>query len=432
MPTIQINDIPSHLTLPTYLFFNGVENVMKFTPTGTTVTPWVCTIEINTSPAAGTYTFTFNGLQGSFIISNTDVGSVLITVMKAIQKLNGAWKVYLNDDTIYITSLDGTNPNPTYTFPSFVTCTITTNQSTNNELYGNTCYVSDINNGVMLEKVGGSGDTRFNISDLFSDTPKSYSLNAGYYGNTLVPVADYTLNGTYGFEFKDNELYLYNEGLNLNPSRKRFIYDNKIDFSYFFTVNSGNIPIVIYATMFNGNTTQLVSSSLTKTDIVSDFSIPFTINDIDKNNVKNITLSGSNFSVTYDYLRLINLSYSNYRITYRNSYGGLDFIDFIGGLSVQNETENITYTTNRMDRWDDTTLRSNYQTWDVNNEYTFSLTSHIVTKDYLHIFEEMIQSKYIWLEVDGIKYRVVVDSLDKEELQFGVYKITCSFRYKNQ
>ncbi len=102
------------------------------------------------------------------------------------------------------------------------------------------------------------------------------------------------------------------------------------------------------------------------------------------------------------------------RIYWRNSRGGISFYDFVGEKSETREFEQKTYEKNIFDYYDNGTNELERQ-YDVDVTYETTVKSHLFTKDGRYIFNDLIQSPYIWTNINNEEYVILLDSVQVEE-----------------
>jgi PDZ domain-containing secreted protein len=68
--------------------------------------------------------------------------------------------------------------------------------------------------------------------------------------------------------------------------------------------------------------------------------------------------------------------------------------------------------------------------YDTKVEYDVTLKSHLMEKDGIWIFNDLLQSKDAWIVIDGKEYKIVVDSIAVEEQsQNNIYEVTIKYKY---
>lgn len=137
---------------------------------------------------------------------------------------------------------------------------------------------------------------------------------------------------------------------------------------------------------------------------------------------------GGQYKLRYQVIKPLNASGYNYRIFWRNEYGGISWFDFTGDRTETRSLDNETYKKQVFD----------YYTSDVNEleliynngvDYEVTLESHLFINDGKYIFNSLAQSPYVWTVVNNEKYAILITSISCEEQEEGIYKATIRYKY---
>ena len=137
---------------------------------------------------------------------------------------------------------------------------------------------------------------------------------------------------------------------------------------------------------------------------------------------------GGQYKLRYQVIHPLNASGYNYRVFWRNEYGGISWFDFTGDRTETRSLENETYKKQIFD----------YYTSDVNEleliynndvDYEVTLESHLFINDGKYIFNSLAQSPYVWTVVNNEKYAILITSISCEEQEEGIYKATIRYKY---
>lgn len=116
------------------------------------------------------------------------------------------------------------------------------------------------------------------------------------------------------------------------------------------------------------------------------------------------------------------------RIYFRNSYGGISFFDFTGAKSETRDFELQTYNKNNFDYYT-SDVNEREMLYDNDTKYTYTIKSHLIEGDARWIFNDMAQSPYLWTEINGQTYAIILDSISVDEVSTGnnIYEATIKY-----
>lgn len=245
---------------------------------------------------------------------------------------------------------------------------------------------------------------------------------------------DYLLNN---LQFAQNVSRGANRGgsIRITNNSILYIYEPKINLSFYrgqFT--SGAIGVVY----FNSAGTAIAShtypawSGTTNSDKLIDLELELTNTSAFSESfyVDVIIARGSDniLRMRYNVIKPLKATGESQRLFFRNSYGGVSFIDMTGQKTIARSTENTTYQSSIYNYYDND-IRELDKVYDIKTKYTYTLKSHLIERDGTYIFNDIMQSAYVWTEIDGVKYLVLIDevNVDEVENQDGVYQATVKF-----
>ena len=120
------------------------------------------------------------------------------------------------------------------------------------------------------------------------------------------------------------------------------------------------------------------------------------------------------------------------RILWRNSYGGISFFDFTGQKSETREAEIQTYQKNIFGYYTDQ-LNELEKVYDNQINYSVTLKSHLFENDGKYIFNDLMQSPFVWTEINGEKYAIIIDSVNVDEVdKNNIYEASVKYRYSQE
>lgn len=119
------------------------------------------------------------------------------------------------------------------------------------------------------------------------------------------------------------------------------------------------------------------------------------------------------------------------RLYFRNSYGGISFVDLTGKEQNSNAIENEkTYQKNIYD----------YQTTDYTEtdiiyskgiKSDITIKSHLFEKDGKWVYDDLLKASNVWLYINDEQYNVIVDSIQIEETDNNnIYEATVKIKFK--
>lgn len=137
---------------------------------------------------------------------------------------------------------------------------------------------------------------------------------------------------------------------------------------------------------------------------------------------------GSQYKLRYRVIHPLNASGNNYRVYWRNEYGGISWFDFTGDKSETRSLSNETYKKQLFDYYD-STVNELELIYNNDVDYEVTLTSHLFENDGKYIFNSLAQSPYVWTMVNNELYAILLTSVSCDEQEEGVYKATIKYKY---
>lgn len=122
------------------------------------------------------------------------------------------------------------------------------------------------------------------------------------------------------------------------------------------------------------------------------------------------------FTIRYNVIKPLKATEHCQRIYFRNSYGGVSFIDLTSQKTETRETETVTYDTNLYNYYaDDNDINELKIPFDNTVDYQYSVKSHLFENDGKYIYNDLLQSPFIWTFINGERYRLLITSISVEE-----------------
>jgi len=133
---------------------------------------------------------------------------------------------------------------------------------------------------------------------------------------------------------------------------------------------------------------------------------------------------GGGQSVRYNVIRPSRLSEGNTRVLFRNSMAGLSFFDFTGSKTKKNSISHELYRDEGSSyNFYDSGMRYDRLTRLEENDIEYTLRSHIVKEDALHLFEDMARSGKVWIDNE----QIIVRDITYNEQGHGTYVVQLSY-----
>lgn len=301
-------------------------------------------------------------------------------------------------------------------------------------MYVNGDYVT------TLEKNFYDGEVAFNlspflttISEVGKTVPYSMtitSLKDGVYGEVGVIG---TNNASVGYMVNQGQKYLIPSNITFAQNVMRngkqmtlYVYEPTINLSCYMTVNTRLLTIKYLDSAYNEISTQ--KERIVKRDsLLKDVEIELNAENFNQAFYIDVFYDENNY-FRYTVIKPIKATEDVQRVYWRNSYGGVSFFDFTGQRSETRDVEIKTYEKSIFDYYEST---ENVQKKIYNNEveYEVTLTSHLIDKDGKYIFNDILQSTKVWTVVNGQTYDIIIKSVDADEVQNDVYKMTLKYNY---
>lgn len=337
-----------------------------------------------------------------------------------------------------------------------VVCIATiTDGTSDSALYGSQIGVDVLSDGeyvTSLQKNFYNGEAAFNVTPVLNTfteigKAKPYTLSIssikdGIYSKIGEITTNYAAQGymvNQGQKYLDNTYWQYamnfSRGQARNPIMNNtilYIYKPTIPIS-FYRGNSGggNITITYRDSAYNEvyvdtQTWRNIDSSIILIDMELQLqeSIMRTCFYID-------VAFGDN-TIRFNVIKPVQMTEYCQRILWRNSYGGISFVDLTGQKTETRELNLQTYQKNIFDYYTDP-INELEKVYDNDVEYQVTLRSHLFEEDGKWVYNDLIQSPEVWTEINGQNYAIILESVSVEETDNnGVYQATVRYRYSQE
>lgn len=410
-----------------------------------------------------------NAVNRNFYVANNNA-STAASVARAFRncpKIATAFKIYNDGATVHLDAIEVGNVQQS--------SQITTNISSSyvdmggvdgtaySQLNGSKIDV-DIFQGsnyiTTLEKNWYNGEAAFDISPIITtfaeygktkpfrmavsaiDSSGNYSLLTS--GSTNYAAVGYMCNQGYDYllndmQFAQNVSRGSSKGSGFTNYSTLYVYEPRINVSFYRTVDANLVIVGVqlldsagysittatsaYTYDVTDDKLQDLEINLSSTALSSAFTQAFYVD------VALVAYSGSTMldviKMRYNVIKPLKATGESQRLLFRNSYGGVSFIDMTGQKTIARSTENTTYQSSIYNYYD-TDIRELDKVYDIKTKYTYTLKSHLMEEDGTYVFNDLMQSAYVWTEINGEKYLVIIDevNVDEVENQDGVYQAT--------
>lgn len=303
-----------------------------------------------------------------------------------------------------------------------------------------------------LEKSFYNGETAFNMSPVLTTlseygkiVPYEFKISS-FKGNSYALLGN--VDGNYtsigymcnqGNKFLDNEIQV---AMNFSRGASRDVANNTILYIYkplievsLYSGNEGgfNYQIDYLDSAYNvlyTRSSSMICQSKSLIDLTFELDDQQGYRFFDEAFYVDLTLG--NTKIRYNVIKPLKATEYSQRICWRNSYGGISFVDFTGAKSETHTSEISTYQKNIFGYYDDEMNELN-RIYDNNVEYKVTLKSHLIEKDGIWVYNDLLQSSNVWTEVNGEKYAIILDSVSVDEQNNNnIYEATVSYVYSQE
>lgn len=292
-----------------------------------------------------------------------------------------------------------------------------------------------------LEKSFYGGSVSFDVSPILSTiteygTGKFYSLNIssvsqnGVFG-TLGRVSGTT---TYGFKTATSSKYRILDSTAFameDNGRELYTYGNTIPFSLIYGNNVSRYTVNVSGYTSDGE------SLYNYTDVrnvgypnrhISDLSE--TIPPQDFHRLAYVDINVGTIVKRFNVIKPLKMADTYVRLTWRNCYGGISFMDFASQPTDSFESDAETYDRSIFGYYTENPYSSR-GVYRKDVTQTTTVESHLVPKNGTLFIEELLKSNKVTATVDGVEREVVVTSCSANEdtAYSGLYRITVEYEY---
>lgn len=339
---------------------------------------------------------------------------------------------------------------------SNVVCIVTITDGTSfSDLYGSQIGVDVLNDGeyvTSLQKNFYNGEAAFNVTPVLTTfteigKAKPYTLSIssikdGIYSKIGEITTNYAAQGymvNQGQKYLDNTYWQYamnfSRGQARNPIMNNtilYLYKPTIPISFYRgNAGGGNITITYRDSAYNEvyvdtQTWRNIDSSILLIDM------ELQLQESIMRNCFYIDVDFGGNIVRFNVIKPVQMTEYCQRILWRNSYGGISFVDLTGQKTETRELNLQTYQKNIFDYYTDP-VNELEKVYDNDVEYQVTLRSHLFEEDGKWVYNDLIQSPEVWTEINGQNYAIILESVSVEETDNnGVYQATVKYRYSQE
>lgn len=339
---------------------------------------------------------------------------------------------------------------------SNVVCIVTITDGTSfSDLYGSQISVDVLSDGeyvTTLQKNFYNGEAAFNVTPVLNTfteigKAKPYTLSIsstknGIYSQIGAITTNYAAQGymvNQGQKYLDNTYWQYAmnfyRGQARNPILNNtilYLYQPTIPIS-FYRGNSGggNITITYRDSAYNSVYVQ----EMTWENIYSSTKLIDMELQLQESIMRNcfyIDVAFADNTIRFNVIKPVQMTEYCQRILWRNSYGGISFVDLTGQKTETRELNLQTYQKNIFDYYTDP-VNELEKVYDNDVEYQVTLRSHLFEEDGKWVYNDLIQSPEVWTEINGEKYAIILESVSVDETDNNnIYQATVRYHYSQE
>lgn len=204
-----------------------------------------------------------------------------------------------------------------------------------------------------------------------------------------------------------------------------YTYQPSIPISLFSTDTTVSLTINYVNT--NGATLHTESQSYPVNGYVMSADIPLNREWFTESKFIDINIPGIG-NVRYNIIKPLDATAKCQRILYHNSYGGISFFDFTGQRTESHKVDNETYDKNTYDYYKDD-FKESTKIYSKESEITVTVKSHLMEADARWQFNDLLGSFDVWTNINGVDYKIIIQSCSVEETTTGVWEATVTYTY---
>lgn len=244
---------------------------------------------------------------------------------------------------------------------------------------------------------------------------------------------------TYGYLANQSQKYLPLEEITVLSNSKTtdrggllYLYDKYVDFSVLISDTATGFPLTV-AYLDNAmnridTVVRLIPITVPQVTI-RDFHLDLNSNLLAQSTYIEVYVNSQTPQLRYQVIKPLKATENNQRVWWRNEYGGLSFFDFCGKHEESDDIAIETYEKNIFDFYTNPEFeRKKIYKNDI--EKSVTLTSHLMKKEGIYIFNSLIRSKKVWTIVNNKVHYIIPKNVDLEEQTYDnifVAKLTYNY-----
>ena len=463
---VMLSNIPNIVTIsdetggtPTQITINVLSGLSNIT---TSDSQWNITL---LGESIGNVLDYSEAVNKNFLVSQT-TSSTAASIARALRNcgnLYSTFRIQSSGSTVTLKARDNGSILPTTWYTTNIPSTYLSISGVNGTSYSDLdnalidVEIQDENGDIVttLEKTFMNGVAHFNISPILTTmVEKNKAVGVNMYvtsyknGNTSIVGSIEGNHTSIGYLCNQGEKYILRNGgiiFAQNVSRgdenngeyinamPLYIYDRSLPYSFYCSDGVGAMTITVKYLDSAYNIIQTETSTWRNTD--SSQKLKNSGIDLSQRYFPQsyyIDISLGNTTIRYTVIKPLNMTSENTRIKWINEYGGVSFFDFTGNKTEEKNIEQDTYRRNIFDFYSQA-INELELTYRNKVEYSVTVTSHLLKESGTFIFNSLAASPYVWTNVNGQDYAILVNTIDVNETdQDGVYRVTVKYKYSQQ
>lgn len=266
------------------------------------------------------------------------------------------------------------------------------------------------------------------LVDYDEHTALSFNVKGISTGKTVSDIGTLSATAIRGYKSKWSESYLYSDKNQLLiPDYQGFVSKDSIDVSLWSTGTSTQVVTKVYDSV--GTVIENISATKTTSTGINHLELGYILDD----EADKVTVTVGDTTRTWRVIRPTSYAEDVTRVEWYNEFGGLSFVDFTAAEEIEISDELTTATKHRFDFY---TSPAFYTTSVVYNETskTYQVTSHLVSKNELPIFDSLFAAKRIWIkDSDGTRHYIIPQNyqVNETDSQNNVFEISLQYSLAN-
>lgn len=403
-----------------------------------------------------------NAINKNYYIGNSNV-SIASSVARALRNCPTVYATFAiehNQNSVYLRARNvgkvwqGMTDFLQYNIPVSFIGVSATDGNAYSDLSGAKIDVDIFSNGdyiTTLEKNYYGAEAAFNLSPVLTTLAQYGDAKPFNLRISSIKNGEYTLLGglsdnyisigymvNQGAKFLSNDYFVmaqnFSRGDTTDVSNytKLYVYQPSIPLS-FYSGNSSRISYEIHYLNSAKQTIYSASGTWSRGQyynrILHDFTINLNSAYLNQSFYVDVVL-GSSYVIRYNVIKPLRATEYCQRIMFRNSYGGLSFVDLTGSKTVTKDLSIETYQKNIFDYYT-AEINSLDSVYNVDVKDTYTLKSHLFENDGKWIYNDLAQSSLIWTKVNGQDYEIILDSVSCDEVDSAnnIYEATVKFHF---